>query len=795
MSLLSDTFFSVGSTRLRAEGDRDSRKPIRKSRSHAGLFSPLAQLVRRPVGAQNKPVTKQLNAPETGADTQRWQILYLRMNDVGTWHWCAALSHANTTTQAETLDEWKDAAAELDALQGNNPWKEEDDSPEYDAALVATRIEELDEARLSCDVKKMLFHLRTTLTRDLGGMGHLRLYKHSHVGTKKLIERYIESVEKTLAALLDVSAKQGDQCPFTPRRLVDQIKQTRQSFGRSALLLSGGGTFGMNHIGVVKCLWDARLLPRIISGASAGSIVASVLCAKTDTEIPAVMHEFCHGDLDVFEKFGESEGFLSKVVRMFQSGGLFDISHLRRVMKGLLGDMTFQEAYFRTQRILNVPVSTSSHFELPRLLNYLTAPNVVIWSAVCTSCSVPLVYKKATLLAKDLKTRRLVPWDPNPDATWIDGSVDNDLPMTRLAEMWNVNHFIVSQVNPHVVPFLDKDEETAANMAKQPMVVSMGHEWLNNGLSIAREELVHRMQVLVDMGVMPSVVTKLRSVLSQRYSGDINIFPFISLVDFPRVLTNPTPAYMVGCMLAGQRATWPKLSRIQNHVSIELALDAAVHELEGRAMIADMEYERINSHGRPASAGNEPHRVRRSKSSNKITRFDLSMDPPSPVLRKSAPTTPLLSRATLRTPSHYFSAEQAHANTSRRRSEAKPITAPIFQTNSPSTNDSDRDYFAEIDSDSPDHQSSSPVTSPSFTPFPAFSQPEQPAGPLPPTMSTPYDRRNSLLLNLSMTAVDPEGAAKPSSPELRYKRLFHPKGDAGMDADAGASVDQGRGGK
>jgi TAG lipase/steryl ester hydrolase/phospholipase A2/LPA acyltransferase len=64
----------------------------------------------------------------------------------------------------------------------------------------------------------------------------------------------------------------------------------------------------------------------------------------------------------------------------------------------------------------------------------------------CTSCSVPLVYKKASLLAKDPRTGAEVPWDPNPDATWIDGSVDNDLPMTRLAEMFNVNHFIVSQV-------------------------------------------------------------------------------------------------------------------------------------------------------------------------------------------------------------------------------------------------------------------------------------------------------------------------------------------------------------
>ena len=63
-------------------------------------------------------------------------------------------------------------------------------------------------------------------------------------------------------------------------------------------------------------------------------------------------------------------------------GSLFDISNLVRVMQDLLGDLTFQEGYNRTRRILNICVSAASLYELPRLLNYITAPNVVIWSAV-----------------------------------------------------------------------------------------------------------------------------------------------------------------------------------------------------------------------------------------------------------------------------------------------------------------------------------------------------------------------------------------------------------------------------
>ncbi|KAF1913874.1 acyl transferase/acyl hydrolase/lysophospholipase [Ampelomyces quisqualis] len=796
MSLLTDSIFSGASTRLHSRGERDGRRGIRKSKSHGGLLSPLVRLARDPIGALNTAVGTQQSVPATdalGPDPNHRQILYLRMKN------------------AETYNEWKAAAIELDALEGNNPWKEEDESPEYDAALVAARLYELDDARVSCNVRSMLFQLRTSLTRDLGGIGGIRLYKHSHIGTKKLIEKYISSAENILAALLDVSAKQGNQCPFTPRQLVDQIKYTRASFGRSALLLSGGGTFGMNHIGVVKCLWDQRLLPRIMSGASAGSIVSAVLCSKTDEEIPGVMHDFCHGDLDVFEKFGESESIVSKITRMFQDGGFFDIQHLTRVMRGMLGDMTFQEAYNRTRRILNIPVSTSSHYELPRLLNYITAPNVVIWSAVCTSCSVPLVYKKASLLAKDPKTRTLLPWDPNPNATWIDGSVDNDLPMTRLAEMFNINHFIVSQVNPHVVPFLTKDEELVATEEPQFSATPTQAGWLSRGLNIARGEAVHRMQTLVEMGFMQNAVTKLSSILSQRYSGDINIFPQVNLADLPWVLSNPTPEYMAECMLAGQRATWPKLSRIQNHLSLELALDAAVQELEGRAMSSEREQALAHSLSRPASAGNDLSNAKRSKSSFKMTRFDLKTEPPSPVLRKSAPTSPHLSRASLKL-AHFVPTpfQQAYANSSQKQSEPpedKPARAPAFQIVSPSTNEegsSDRDYFAEVDSDTTDVFSlpspiTSPITSPAASPttHAPMSLPTSNRAPLlksqsrfrtpstPPAgiASTSTDRRTGVLLNLTMTAATP---GVLGAPERRYKKLFHPRASAEPETRPGA---------
>ena len=244
-----------------------------------------------------------------------------------------------------------------------------------------TRLKQLEDARISCDIERMLFLVRTSLTRDLGDMGNAKMYQHSHIGTKDLVEKYITTALGTLQALLDVSEKakcDGTECKY----LLEQVLSARQAFGRSALLLSGGATFGMNHIGVLRALWEARLLPRIISGASAGSIVGAVVCTRTDEEIPELMATFCDGDLAVFEEEGNEDGVLQKAVRFLKHGALFDIAHLTRVMRDLLGELTFQEAYNRTRRILNICVSSASLYELPRLLNYVTAPNVLIWSAV-----------------------------------------------------------------------------------------------------------------------------------------------------------------------------------------------------------------------------------------------------------------------------------------------------------------------------------------------------------------------------------------------------------------------------
>ena len=50
--------------------------------------------------------------------------------------------------------------------------------------------------------------------------------------------------------------------------------ETKHSYGNTALFFSGGASFGRFHYGVIKALYENDLLPRVMVGSSAGSIVA-----------------------------------------------------------------------------------------------------------------------------------------------------------------------------------------------------------------------------------------------------------------------------------------------------------------------------------------------------------------------------------------------------------------------------------------------------------------------------------------------------------------------------------------
>lgn len=478
---------------------------------------------------------------------------------------------------AISYSKWLQVCNELDDLQNFNKWKQERESNLYDYTIVEKNLEALRTARLAGDIPKLLYLIRTTWTRNIGNIGNVNLYRHSHTGTKTLIENYFKECE---LALQEVT-KENNNHGLDDRYILGMLVQTRKNIGRTALVLSGGGCHGLFHIGVLAALLEENVLPRIISGSSAGAIVASILSVHNADEITDLMESIVEQKFDIFEEQNNFQTFLICLSRFLKYGTWYDNQNLQETMIGFLGDLTFREAYNRTGRILNITVSPASVHEHPRLLNYLTAPSVLIWSAVCASCSLPGVFPSSTIYEKNLKTGVTQEWH-HTSVKFVDGSVDNDLPITRLSEMFNVDHIIACQVNPHVVPFL-KLSNTCVGGEIETEYSAKFKTKLGQIYDLWSTEVVHYLQMGAEVGIARNLCTKLKSVLSQQYSGDITILPDLKEVShLNKLLANPTPEYLLHCTMKGARATWPKISIIKNHCGIEFALDSAIKLLRSR---------------------------------------------------------------------------------------------------------------------------------------------------------------------------------------------------------------------
>ena len=181
---------------------------------------------------------------------------------------------------AESYQAWSDAAKEYDRLSGNEEWKEDDASPYYDYKMIRLRYNELRTARERGDVNQLIFFFNEGLHGNLGGIANSLLYQQSFFGTKNLITDYLDEV---CACLRWIAATEFTNFSFVQK--LEFFERTSRSFGQSALMLSGGAALCLFHLGVLKAMFDEGLLPDVISGSSAGAIMASVLATHDDSEL------------------------------------------------------------------------------------------------------------------------------------------------------------------------------------------------------------------------------------------------------------------------------------------------------------------------------------------------------------------------------------------------------------------------------------------------------------------------------------------------------------------------------
>lgn len=464
--------------------------------------------------------------------------------------------------RATDVNQYEDIAERLDYELGNDVWRRNSASRRYDHRVIFSRLQKLRAARVEQDSAQLVYLLRTGLLRNLANIGDKSLYDRSYLGTKLLVGEYVGEVMQCLeyvAALPNERMSQESKLQF--------FKDTKHSYGLTALVLQGGAAFGLFHIGVVKALWHQGLLPTVLSGTAIGALVAAQVCTATDNELTYLLSDDKPYDLHAFESRRKGQT-LRKLKRFWNQGFLLDISVLAECCRDNLGEVTFEEAFKRSNRVLNITIHATTS-QTPSLLNYLTAPNVLVWTAALASNALPGLYEPVDLLCRD-SDGEIVPWAPLHGVRFAAASTGT--PYERVSELFNVNNFIISQARPYLVPFLSAPLHRHRS----------GALWIRL-LKCAGLELEHRISQLAMLGLVP-FGTRLwvRNNLKLPRSEITLVPPDLGLWDFTKLLRAPTNDDFAYWALKGERATWPALGLIKVRCLIEVGLREIYEDLRHR---------------------------------------------------------------------------------------------------------------------------------------------------------------------------------------------------------------------
>lgn len=459
----------------------------------------------------------------------------------------------------QTYAEFVRAAEVAEDASGVSRWRVSTDGLNLDVPLLLAHTADLRRLREAGNAERLVATLEEVLYRHQGELADPALYARSVLGPPLAAVAFWDEVEAAIGFLHTPGATGLD-----PRMVAARFERAAHVFGRSALLLSGGASLGFFHIGVIKALFQQGLLPSVLSGASMGAMVACGIAARTDSEL-----ETLFGDLSALRTDALRRLPMSKI-RTDRS--VFDPEQLRAIILHNNGDYTFGEAFARTGRIVNVSVSPTRERQKPRLLCYLNASDVTLLSAALASSAVPGAFPPAVLeqRGRDGTARRYMGTE-----TWIDGTFKGDVPKQRLSRLHGVNHFIVSQVNPHVAPV----GRIVQRRGVMPFLVDAA-------VSSVRVRAAHDLG-LVRRALAPTplfgAVDLAHSLVDQSYGGDIDIHPRFRPVALLRTFANLSRKELDAHALEGERSTWPLIARIRDQTRVERALARAVASLKLQA--------------------------------------------------------------------------------------------------------------------------------------------------------------------------------------------------------------------
>jgi TAG lipase/lysophosphatidylethanolamine acyltransferase len=188
---------------------------------------------------------------------------------------------------------------------------------------------------------------------------------------------------------------------------------------------------------------------------------------------------------------------------------------------------------------------------------------------VSNATSSSTLYDPVTLYCKN-EEDDIVPWGPALQTTfrpWTHAKYrDRASPLHRIGELFNVNHFIVSQARPYLAPFLRSDTH-------HPNPKQDGRWRLTLPiLRLVVSEVQHRLHQLNSLGLLSPSIR--RFLLDESVPGaSLTIVPEISPSDFFKLLEHPTKEAIDYWILKGERSVWPAVTALKIRCAIEIEID------------------------------------------------------------------------------------------------------------------------------------------------------------------------------------------------------------------------------
>ena len=167
------------------------------------------------------------------------------------------------------------------------------------------------------------------------------------------------------------------------------------------------------------------------------------------------------------------------------------------------------------------------------------------------------LYGNVDLLAKNSDGQLFV-WSPASVKAGYSAKsflLTSESPEQQLAELFNVNHFILSQSQPFIAPFF-----AAGQTGEQKS------SFISKITNFVASEILFRISQLSRIGLLPA---GFGFSVAFKVSGHVTICPPVSSMDFYTLFGNPTSGSLGYWMRKGELATWPFLSLIKNRTMVE----------------------------------------------------------------------------------------------------------------------------------------------------------------------------------------------------------------------------------